>query len=73
MAIMKTVIRLTRENHELCHGFVKIHTAFGEANVPNSDIDILSATVIRFPSNYLYKAGFNPCQILNGYLGEVSA
>lgn len=70
---MKTVIRVTKENHELCRGYVTIHTAFGDVNVPNSDIDVLSATVIRFPSSYLYRSGFNPCQIVNGYIGEVSA
>lgn len=70
---MKTVIQITRENHELCRGYIKIHLIFGDVNIPNAEVEVMTDRIIKVSTKHFHDAGFNPCQIVNGFLGEVRA
>lgn len=69
---MKAVIQLTKENHELGFGYIVIRTIFGDIRVPNSKVEVKTKRIIKIPDKVFHAAGFNPCQIVNGYLGSVN-
>ena len=67
----KAVIELTKENHELGFGYILIHTIFGDIRVPNNKVEVKTKRIIKSPDKVFHDAGFNPCQIVNGYLGSI--
>lgn len=68
---MKFAVRLTKENHELGLGYVRFHTIFGDVDVKNKNIEVVTPSVLRMDCKYFTSNGFNPCQLVNGFIGTV--
>ena len=67
--VMKyAIIKLNTQNHEIKGRTVNFKTIFGDVPVRESKV-ILEGSTAKVPLWYFGANGFNPCQMVSGYVG----
>lgn len=65
---MNAIIKLTDGNHEMREKSICLHTIFGDVFTPISRTKV-DENIATVPMWVFYKAGKNPCQMINGFIG----
>ena len=62
------IIKLNTQNHEIKGRSVKFKTIYGDVPVGESKV-IVEGNIAKVPLWYFGANGFNPCQMVSGYMG----
>ena len=65
---MTAIIRLTDSNHKMNNKTVTLKTIFGNFRTAKNNVRYINDNVVAIPFDVFTRNGFNPCQLVNGFV-----